>query len=168
MFDVFWTISFRKYKLLLLIPILGFVIYMGIKYQNPNLQYAVLLALGFVLCIATSEREKLHFIKASSFIGKDYLLQQVKTICYNSMFILVPIAIVFAVLQEYNKIVFIPLLLILPIVNLLFKYVFFDKIVVHNIAFAFFIGNLMFGFPLLFIPILYFKSIKNLKIMQNA
>ena len=168
MFDVFWTISFRKYKLLLLIPVLGFVVYMGSKYQNPNLQYFVLLASGIILCIPSNEREKLHFIKASAFIGKNYLLQQVKTTCFNSMFVLIPIAIVFAVLQEFDKIIFVPLLLLLPIVNLLFKYVFFDRIVVHNIAFVFFIGNLMFGFPLLFIPILYFKSIKNLKIIQNA
>ncbi len=168
MFDVFWTISFRKYKLFLLIPVLGFLVYMGFKYQNSNLQYFVLLASGIILCIPSNEREKLHFIKSSSFIGKNYLLQQIKTTIYNSIFVLIPIAIVYAVLQEYDKIIFIPLLLILPIVNLLFKYVFFDRIVVHNIAFVFFVGNLMFGFPLLFIPILYFKSIKNLKIIQNA
>ncbi len=168
MFDVFWTISFRKYKLFLLIPVLGFVIYMSQKYQNPNLQYFVLLALGIILCVPSNEREKVHFIKASSFIGKDYLWQQIKTILYNSMFVLFPIAIIFLVLQEFQIIIFMPLLLILPIVNLLFKYVFFDRIIVHNIAFLFFLGNLMYGFPLLFIPILYFKSIKNLKIIQNA
>lgn len=168
MFDVFWTISFRKYKLFFLIPALGFLIYIGSKYQNPNLQYAVLLFLGLALCIPSNEREKLHFIKASSFIGKDYLWQQIKTICYNSIFVLIPIAIVFVVLQEFQIIFFIPLLLILPIVNLLFKYVFFDRIIVHNIAFLFFLGNLMYGFPILFIPILYFKAIKNLKIIQNA
>ncbi len=168
MFDVFWTISFRKYKLFWLLPMLGFVIYMSQKYQNPNLQYFVLLVLGIVLCVPSNEREKLHFIKASSYIGKDYLWQQVKTILYNSMFVLVPIAIVFGVLQEFQILLFIPLLLLLPIVNLLFKYVFFDRLIVHNIFFAFFIGGLMYGFPLLFIPILYFKSIKNLKIIQNA
>lgn len=168
MFDVFWTISFRKYKLFLLIPVLGFVIYISQKYQNPNLQYFVLLALGIILCVPSNEREKVHFIKASSFIGKDYLWQQIKTILYNSMFVLFPIAIIFLVLQEFQIIIFMPLLLILPIVNLLFKYVFFDRIIVHNIAFLFFLGNLMYGFPLLFIPILYFKSIKNLKIIQNA
>ena len=97
-----------------------------------------------------------------------FYLQQIKTTCYNSIFFLIPIAIVFAVLQEFEKVIFIPLLLLLPIVNLLFKYVFFDRIIIHNIAFVFFIGNLMFGFPLLFIPILYLKSIKNLKVIQNA
>jgi hypothetical protein len=168
MFDVFWTISFRKYKLFLLIPVLGFVIYMGFKYQNPNLQYFVLLASGIILCVPTNEREKMHFIKASSFIGKKYLLKEIKTICYNSMFVLIPIAILFAVLQEFQILFIIPLLLLFPIVNLLFKYVFFDRIIVHNIAFLFFLGNLIYGFPLLFIPILYFKAIKNLKIIQNA
>ena len=127
MFDVFWTISFRKYKLFALIPIVGFLIFMSQKYQNPNLEYFVLLFLGIILCIPSSEREKINFIKASSFIGKDYLMKQIKTILYNSVFILIPIAIVFAVLQEFDKILFIPLLLLLPIVNLLFKYVFFRK-----------------------------------------
>jgi hypothetical protein len=168
MFDVFWTISFRKYKLFLLIPVFGFIVFMGFKYQNPNLQYAVLLALGIVLCIPSNEREKLNFIKSSSFIGKNYLLQQIKTTCYNSIFVLIPMAIVFAILKEFDKIILIPLLLIFPIVNLLFKYVFFDRIIVHNLAFAFFIVFLVYGFPLIFIPILYFKSIKNLKIIQNA
>ena len=168
MFDVFWTISFRKYKLFLLIPVLGFIIYMGFKYQNPNLQYFVLLVLGIILCIPTSEREKLHFIKASFFIGKNYLLQQIKTTCHNSIFVLIPIVIVFAIFQDFDKIAFIPLVLLLPIVNLLFKYVFFDRIIVHNIFFALFMGGLIYGFPLLFIPILYFKAIKNLKIIQNA
>ncbi len=168
MFDVFWTISFRKYNLLLLIPVLALVVFMGYKYQNPNLQYAVLLILGAILCIPTSEREKIHFIKASSFIGKDYLWQQIKTILYNSIFVLIPIALVFLVLQEFKMLFFIPLLLLFPIVNLLFKYVFFDRIIVHNIFFATFLGFLIYGFPLLFIPILYFKAIKNLKIIQNA
>ena len=168
MFDVFWTISFRKYKLFVLIPIFGFLIFMSQKYQNLNLQYFVLLCLGIILCIPSSEREKIHFIKASAYIGKDYLLQQIKTILYNSMFVLIPIAIVFAVLQEFDKLVFIPLLLVFPVVNLLFKYVFFDRIIVHNIFFVMFIGCLMYGFPLLFIPILFIKSIKNLKIIQNA
>jgi hypothetical protein len=84
------------------------------------------------------------------------------------MFVIVPIAIVFVVLKEFQILFFIPLLLIFPIVNLLFKYVFFERIIVHNIFFAIFLGFLMYGFPLLFIPILYFKAIKNLKIIQNA
>ncbi len=168
MFDVFWTISFRKYNFILLIPVLMFVIFMGYKYPNPNLQYSVLLVIGIVLCVPTSEREKIYFIKASSFIGKDYLWQQIKTILYNSIFVLIPIAIVFLVLQEFQILFFIPLILLFPIVNLLFKYVFFDRIIVHNIFFATFLGFLVYGFPLLFIPLLYLKSVKNLKIIQNV
>jgi hypothetical protein len=168
MFDVFWTISFRKYKLFLLIPVFGFVIHMGFKYQNPNLQYAVLLAIAFILCVPSNEREKLHFIKASSFTGKAYLLQQIKVSLYNSIFILAPIALVFLFLKQFQMLLFLPLILVLPIVNLFFKNVFFDRIIVHNIFFAIFIGCLIYGFPLLFIPILYLKSIQNIKIIQNA
>lgn len=168
MFDVFWTISFRKYKLFLLIPILGFVIYMSVKYQNQNLQYFVLLVMAIVLYIPTSEREKLQYIKASTFIGKAYLLQQVQVILYNSMFILVPFAVILLFLKQFQLLLFIPILLIFPLVNLLFKYVFFDRVTTHNIFFVLFIGCLVYGFPLIFVPFLYYKSIQNLKIIQNA
>ncbi|SFB12388.1 hypothetical protein SAMN05660845_1748 [Flavobacterium swingsii] len=168
MFDPFWTISFRKYKLFLVIPVLGFLAYMGFKNQNPNLYYAALLVVGVILCVSSSEREKLHFVKASSFIGKDYLRQQIKTIAYNSAFVLIPISIVFLILKQFQILFFIPLLLFFPIINLLFKYTFFERKIVHNIFFALFVGNMIYGFPLLFIPLLYIKSVKNLKIIQNA
>ncbi|WP_310557371.1 hypothetical protein [Flavobacterium sp.] len=168
MFDPFWTISFRKHKLFLVIPILGFLAFMGFTYQNPNLYYAVLFVVGIVICVPSSEREKVHFIKASSFIGKEYLFQQIKTVGYNSIFVLIPVSIVFLVLKQFQILFFIPLLLLFPVVNLLFKYVFFERKIVHSIFFALFVGNLMYGFPLLFIPLLYIKSIKNLKLTQNA
>jgi hypothetical protein len=168
MFDPFWAISFRKYKLFLVIPVLGFLAFMGFKYQNPNLYYAVLLATGIVLCVPSSEREKLHFIKASSFIGTNYLMQQIKTMVYNSLFVLIPIVIIFLILKQFQMLLFLPLLLFLPMVNMLFKYVFFERKIIHNIFFALFVGNLIYGFPLLFIPLLYIKSVKNLKLIQNA
>lgn len=168
MFNPFWTISFRKFKLLWLLPVFGFVLYMGFIYHNPNLQYAVLLVIGVILCIPSSERESLYFIKASTFIGKYYLHQQIKTICYNSMFFLLPMALLFLVLHDFLSALITPFLVLIPLLNLLFKYCFFDRKIVHTIFFGLFIGNLIFGFPLLFIPFLYLKSIKNLKIMQHA
>lgn len=168
MFDPFWVITFRKNKLFLLLPVLLFIAYMGFKHQNPNLYYAVLLVAGIILCAPANEREKISFIKASTYIGRDYIFKQIKTILYNSIFILLPIAIVFLALQQFQILLFIPLLLILPIVNMLFKYVFFERKIIHNLFFALFLGNLMFGYPLVFIPYLYKKAILNLKIMQYA
>lgn len=168
MFDVFWTITFRKYKLFWLLPFLGFIIFMGFKYQNQNLQYFVLLIGALVLCAPSSEREKLYFIKASAFMGKQYLWQQVKTTIYNSLFFVIPISVLLLVLQEFYLLLIVPFLVFFPIVNLLFKYVYFDRIIVHNIFFALFLGFIIYGFPLIFIPILYFKSIKNLIKIQNA
>ena len=167
MFDVFWTITFRKYKLFWLMPILIFLIFMGHEYQNQNLEYAVLLLVAITLSAPTSEREKIYFIKTSAFIGKQYLWQQIKTIGYNSIFFIVPIAICFAVLNEFQMVLILPFIVLIPITNLLFKYVYFDRIIVHNIFFALFLGFIMYGFPLLFIPILYLKSIKNLNSIQN-
>ena len=168
MFDVFWTITFRKYKLFWLMPFLLFLIFMGNEYQNQNLEYAVLLLAAIILSAPTSEREKIYFIKTSAFVGKQYLWQQIKTIGYNSIFFIIPIAICFAVLQEFKMVLIVPFLVLMPITNLLFKYVYLDRIIVHNIFFAMFLGFMMYGFPLLFIPILYLKSIKNLNSIQNA
>ena len=168
MFDVFWTITFRKYKLFWLMPFLIFLIFMGHEYQNQNLEHAVLLLVAIILSAPTSEREKIYFIKTSAFVGKQYLWQQIKTIGYNSIFFIIPIAICFAVLQEFKMVLIVPFLVLMPITNLLFKYVYLDRIIVHNIFFAMFLGFMMYGFPLLFIPILYLKSIKNLNSIQNA
>lgn len=168
MLDPFWVSSFRKNKLLLFFPFIFLLGYMGFKYNNDNLFYAVLVFFGVISCIPSFEREELIHIKASSYIGKNYLLQQFKAICFNFIYLGILLVILFAVLQQWFLIALIPIVLFFPMLNLLFKYAFFERKVVHSIFFTLFLGNIIYGFPLLLIPFLYFKAIKNLNKIQNA
>jgi hypothetical protein len=168
MFDPFWVVSFRKSKLVLFFPFIFLFGYMGFKYNNENLYYAVLVFFAVIACIPSFEREELIHIKASFYIGKNYLFQQFKAICYNFIYLGILLVILFAVLQQWFLIVFIPIVLFFPMLNLLFKYAFFERKIVHSIFFTLFLGNLIYGFPLLLIPFLYFKAIKNLNKIQNA
>ena len=168
MFDPFWVISFRKNKLVLFFPLIFLFGYMGFKYNNENLYYAVLVFFGAIASIPSFEREELIHIKVSYFIGKNYLFQQFKVICFNFIYLGFLLGILFVILQQWFLLALIPILLFFPMLNLLFKYVFFERKIIHSIFFALFLGNIIYGFPLLLIPFLYFKAIKNLNKIQNA
>jgi hypothetical protein len=168
MFDPYWIIAFRKYKLLLLLPLLVFVSFMAYQHNNDNLYYAVLLFVAVIACIPSFEREHSIHIKASAFLGKKYLMQQFKNVSYNSLFLLIPLAVLFIGFQQWELLLVIPLVLFFPMLNLLFKYAFFERKMIHNVFLTLFLGNIMYGFPLLFLPILYINAIKNLNQIQNA
>ncbi len=168
MFDPFWVIVFRKHKLLLLFPLIFLLGYMGYKYHNDNLYYAVLVFVGMITCIPSFEREELIHIKASPYVGKNYLFQQYKTITFNFMFLGIPLIILFGIFQQWFLMALVPMILFFPMLNLLFKYAFFERKMIHAIFFTLFLGNIIYGFPLLLIPILYFRAIKNLNKIQNA
>jgi hypothetical protein len=168
MFDPFWVISFRKNKLVLFFPLIFLFGYMGFKYNNENLYYAVLVFFGAIASIPSFEREEIIHIKASYFIGKNYLFQQFKVSCFNFIYLGFLLGILFVILQQWFLLALIPILLFFPMLNLLFKYAFFERKIIHSIFFALFLGNIIYGFPLLLIPFLYFKAIKNLNKIQNA
>lgn len=168
MFDPYWTITFRKYKLLLTLPLLVFISFMAYQYNNANLYYALLLFVAVIISAPSFERENIIHIKCSTFPGKKYLIQQFKNACFNSLYLLIFLTILFIGFQQWELLLAIPLLLLVPMLNLLFKYAFFERKIVHNIFFALFIGNIMYGFPLLFVPILYHNAVKNLNQIQNA
>lgn len=168
MFDPYWIITFRKYKLLLALPLLIFISFMAYKYNNDNLYYALLLFVAVMISAPSFERENIIHIKSSAFLGKKYLIQQFKNACFNSLYLLIFLTILFIGFQQWELLFAIPLILLIPMLNLLFKYTFFERKIVHNIFFALFIGNIMYGFPLLFVPILYHNAVKNLNQIQNA
>jgi hypothetical protein len=141
---------------------------MGFRHNNDNLFYAVLVFFGAIACIPSFEREELIHIKASHYIGKNYLFQQYKAICFNFIYLGSILVILFAVLQQWFLITLIPILLFFPMLNMLFKYAFFERKIIHFIFFTLFLGNIIYGFPLLLIPFLYFEAIKNLNKIQNA
>ena len=168
MFDPFWAVSFRKNRLLFFFPLIFLFAYMGFQYNNENLYYAVLVFFAVIACIPSFKREELIHIKASCYIGKNYLFQQYKAVCFNCIYFGILLALLFAVLQQWFLIALIPTLLFFPMLNLLFKYAFFERKIVHSIFFTLFLGNIIYGFPLLLIPFIYIKAIKNLKKIQNA
>ena len=55
--DPFWHIAFRKYKLILGLPIAIALIIIGAVYQNPNLALFALAIVAFIGCIPYFERE---------------------------------------------------------------------------------------------------------------
>jgi hypothetical protein len=96
------------------------------------------------------------------------LFQQFKVSCFNFIYLGFLLGVLFVILQQWFLLALIPILLFFPMLNLLFKYAFFERKIIHSIFFALFLGNIIYGFPLLLIPFLYFKAIKNLNKIQNA
>ncbi len=167
-FDPFWTILFRKNKLYLYIPIVVFISIMGNKSNNINLNYFSLLAVSIIASIPSFQRESIDQIKVSCYLGDLYLKKHLFIVVYNSIFLTVPLIILILFYSNWELVYFLPALFLLPIVNVLFKYTFFDNVFLHMIFFALFLGNIQYGIPLLLIPFLYHYGVKKIKNIQHA
>lgn len=167
-FDPFWTISFRKNKLYLYIPILIFISIMGNKSNNINLNYFSLLAISIISSIPSFQRESIDQIKVSSYLGNLYLKKHLIIVVYNSIFLIIPLIILIVLYRNWELIYFLPAIFLLPIINILFKYIFFDNVFLHIIFFILFLGNIQYGIPLLLIPFLYHYGVKKIKKIQYA
>jgi hypothetical protein len=170
LFNPFWHITFRKYKLIYLVPIIPFLIYIAIDYKNENIIYFTFVLLALISCMPSFERERFEEIKASPFEPEKYLFRQFKNSIINTSLLILPIAIVLFFLLKWNLLLFLLVVLIIPIINILLKYTFFTNSFLQQIAFVFFVGLTvtMFGIPLLAIPYLYNKSIKTINIIKYA
>ncbi|AYN05867.1 hypothetical protein EAG11_18155 [Flavobacterium sp. 140616W15] len=162
LFDPFWHISFRKNKLILFIPLIIFLNVMGNQYHNDNLNTASLFLVSFIACLASFNREDLIYIKMSSFDSKKYLIKQIQTTFYNTLIITSAIILCFLIFKKWDLLLFIPLVFVLPIINLLFKYSFFSNGLLQQLFLALFIINIPIGLPFLILPYLYYKSIKTI------
>lgn len=167
-FDPFWTISFRKNKLYLYVPLLVFIAYMAQKSGNINLNYFNLLLVSLLACIPSFERENPEHLKISVYVGKSYLLNHIKTAIFNTLFLIIPLIILFCIFQHWNLLVYLPLVFVAAGIGVLFKYAFFDNVFLQVIFFMLFFGNILYGFPLLLIPFLYHYGLKKIKKMQYA
>lgn len=170
LFSPFWHITFRKYKLIYVFPIILFLLFMAIEYNNENIIYFALIILSLISCIPSFERERLEEIKRTSFDSKKYLFYQLKNSILNTAYIIIPIAIVLFFLSKWNMLFFLIVILMIPIVNILLKYTFFANPFLHQIVFTFFVvlSVTMYGIPLLTIPYMYKKSIKTINKIQYA
>ncbi|MXO03333.1 hypothetical protein [Flavobacterium sp. HBTb2-11-1] len=163
-FNIYWHISFRKYKLIYILPILIVVTFMAVNSNNENLLYAVFLVLSLIACIPSFEREKKEEIKYNPFSAKKYLRFQFKNSIANTFCLVFPIAISLCFLLQWEKMVFLILVFIAPLFNLLLKYIYFNNSLLQQIFFVIFIitSILFFGVPFLATPFMYKIAIKNL------
>lgn len=168
LFNPFWHICFRKYKLLFFVPIVFFLNYVGWQSNNGNLNIATLFVASVFGCIPSFEREELQHIKMSYFESKKYLMEQIKCVLYNASFLSIPIILCFIVLQKWDLLVFVPLIYFFPIVNILFKYSFYYNVLLQQIFFIIFVVNTQSGLSLLVLPFLYYKSFKTIEQIQYA
>jgi hypothetical protein len=167
-FNIFWHVTFRKYKLIYSIPILVGLIYIGIKYNNDNLTFLAFFALSLISCIPSFERERFEEIKLNSFLSEKYLLYQFKNSIINTFYIAIPIIVAICAFFQWEKLLFVPIIFIPPLLNIVLKYIYFNNNYLHQIAFTFFIASsvLLYGIPLLATPFMYKKAIKKLNIIK--
>ncbi|WPO80250.1 hypothetical protein [Flavobacterium sp. KACC 22761] len=164
-FNIYWHISFRKYKIIYILPVLILVIFMAVNSNNQNLQYAVFLGLSVIACVPSFEREQIEEIKQNPFDAVKYVRYQFKNSIINTAYLIFPIAITLSFLLQWEKMIFLIFIFIAPLYNLLLKYICFNNSLLQQIFFAIFItGSIfLFGVPFLATPIIYKKAIKTLK-----
>lgn len=163
-FNVFWHITFRKFKLIYTIPLSVALTFISIKYHNENLIFFVFLILTLISSISSFERERTEEIKRNPFNSEKYLLYQFKNALINTFYLTFPIALIICFYLQWDKLFFLPIIFIMPLVNILLKYIYFSNGYLHQIVFAAFIALnvLLYGLPLILIPFLYKKAIKNI------
>ncbi|WP_140503676.1 hypothetical protein [Flavobacterium pectinovorum] len=114
------------------------------------------------------QRETIESIKVSAYYGKDYLHKQFKTATINSLIICVLIIVTLSLFQKWKLLCFTPLIFVIPLINIIFKYSYFNNKFLHQLMFAVFVSTLPLGIPLIAIPFLYLKSIKTIKVIQHV
>ncbi|HFG0577079.1 TPA: hypothetical protein ACGFUY_000904 [Flavobacterium psychrophilum] len=166
--DPFWHIGFRKNKLIIAIPIIVFLFIMGEKSGNANLKIASLLFTGIIATFPTFGREGIEHIKSSFYCSKNYLIQQMTANLKNTFLISLPILLCIILFRNWDLLLFVPLLFLLPVLNILIKYSFFGNSFMHQIIFAAAIGTIYIGTPFIIAPFLYKRSLTFIKKTQNA
>lgn len=170
LFDPFWHIGFRKNKLILLLILALYIIIMGVRHKNDNLILASFFITTITSCVASFSKEAKQFIKVSVFDAENYLKKQFKTGLINTAMILLPTIIQLVVLQKWYFLLFIPFVFVLPIINILLKYVFFENELSHIIAFSFiacsFVQLSSLPITLILLPFMYKKALKNMTLIK--
>jgi len=169
-FNAYWHISFRKYRLIYAFPLIIGLIYLAIEYNNENIIFFSFIALTVISCTPSFERERLEEIKRNPCDSEKYLLKQIENSIINTFYIVIPLVLVLVFLSKWGMLIFLILIFIVPLISLLLKYAYFHNSFLQQIVFVFFIGLsfALYGVPLLSIPFFYKKAIKNLKIIKNV
>lgn len=166
LFDPFWHICWRRNKLILFFPIIVFLVFVGDLYNNENLIIASFFVASIFTLLPSFQREPNESIKMSGYYGKNYLNKQFKTAMINALFVVVPLIMTLLFFQKWELLCFSPLIFVVPLINLVFKYSFFNNQFQHQLLFAVFLSMLPLGIPVITIPFLYLKSVRNIKAIQ--
>jgi hypothetical protein len=162
LFDPFWHICFRKNKLVLFIPLVIFLNVMGNMHHNDNLNLASLFIVAIIGCLPSFKRENVIHIKMSFFNSRKYLLKQIQVGLYNTLMLSTVLILCLLMFKKWDLLLFVPLIFLLPIISILFKYSFFSNELLQQLFLALFIINIQIGLPFLILPYLYYKSIKTI------
>lgn len=168
-FNAYWHISFRKYRFVYIFPLIIGLIYLSIEYNNENIIFFSFIVLTLISCTPSFERERLDEIKRNPFDSEKYLLKQIGNSIINTFYLVIPVVLVLIFLSKWEMLFSLSIIFIVPLINLLLKYVYFHNSFLQQIVFVFFIGLsfALYAVPLLSIPFLYKKAIKNLKMIKT-
>lgn len=164
--DPFWHISFRKYKLIGVLPIVFVLIFIGKIYNNINLGIFGLFLVAFLSVFPYFERESIFYIHFSHFSAEKYIRKQIITGGINFLCVFTPFCLTFWLLFAFEQWWIVFVFFIFPLLNLLMKYTFFENILFHNIIFVVVLSLFQLGVPLLVLPFFYYKSIAKIKKIQ--
>ena len=89
--DPTWHIAFRKYKLIIVLPLTIAFVIIGRIYENPNVALFALGAMAFTACVPYFEREFSSHIAVANHKGEMYLREQLKAGLLNTMILLCPL-----------------------------------------------------------------------------
>ncbi|EPH06900.1 hypothetical protein HMPREF9713_03448 [Myroides odoratimimus CCUG 12700] len=165
--DPFWRISFRKFKLLWILPLVILFSIMGVNHSNENLVIGSFVLAGILTMIPTFERERETEIMTSVLSGREYMEEQVKGQMFNSLLVIMPVLLlVLAMSFDWNYVFWGVLVLILPMCNTILKYRFYRSELKHQL----FIASCLIGIglPLLAMPFLYKRAIRQLNQIKNV
>jgi len=167
LFDPYWHITFRKYKVIFWLPLIVIVSYMGIRHNNENIQFFILGTVTIICCLPSFEREKIIEINYTSYNHNKYLYLQLKNTLINTLYVIIPISlIVYLTIFDISIILFALFAVFIPLINVLLKYCFFYSPIKQQLGFVF--GIMIFGIIVVTIPYLYREALKNIKTIKNA
>lgn len=170
LFNVHWHISFRRYKLIYVFPFLVALIYVAVNYKNENLILLMFIILSFIACVPSFERERIEEISINPFTARKYLFYQLKSTFVNTFYLVIPIVVILCFFQQWQKLLLVAIVFIPPLINVFFKYIYFENNFLHQITFSLFIASniFLFGIPVLALPFMYKKAIEKLNILKTC
>lgn len=167
-FDPFWIISFRKYKLIFLLPVIIFLVIMGKIYNNESLALFSFFLIAIMGVIPYFEREFYAHMLISTFKGRKYLHKQMIYGMKNFTFLIIPFFILIFCIFSWKIAILGLLSFLFPLLGVLTKYTFFENTISQSIVFVVILGGYAFGLPFLCLPFLYYQAIKKVKKLQNV